>query len=51
MPMVMVEYIYGISNIRDSCYELDMRILYKGSHKNIDLVYYCFCSLDELPAS
>ena len=42
--MVMVEYIYGISNIRDSWYELDMRILYKGSHKNIDLVYYCFCS-------
>ena len=51
MSMVMVEYIYGISNIRDSCYELDMRILYKDSHKNIDLVYYCFCRLDELPAS
>ena len=42
MSMVMVEYIYGISNIRDNCYELDMRIPYKGSHKNIDLVYYCF---------
>ena len=50
MSMVMVEYIYGISNIRDNCYELDMRILYKGSHKNIDLVYYRFCSLDELPS-
>ena len=25
MSMVMVKYIYGISNIRDNCYELNMR--------------------------
>ena len=34
MSMVMMEYIYGISNIKDNYYELDMRILYKGPQEH-----------------
>ena len=47
---IMMEYISGIWSIKDSCYEcriirsLDMRILYKGSQKNIGLVYCSFWS-------
>ena len=45
-----VLHISRIWSIEDSCYEcriirsLDMKILYKGSHKNIGLVYYSFWS-------
>ena len=48
MSMVMMEYISGIWSIIDNCYEcrvilsMDIRILYKGSHKNIGLIYYTF---------